>query len=135
MSDCSCNETPQPECGTCGPTRRGKVWRVLAGSLFSHLLKVRRRKTGASFNLTGYGVRCFFRKTKYDFAVPAYATAECEIVDAAKGQVRVKLGAPTTRLMVDSGFFDVEVYSLDDPDEVYRVLHGGYVVDLEVTTV
>lgn len=129
-----CGETKQPECGPCGEKKRGKVWHIIAGSLFSRILRIR-RKTGGSFDLAGYGVRCYLRKTKYDFSEPPYAEATCEVTDAAKGKVRVRLGASTTRLMVDTGFFDVEVYSKSDPEEVYRVLQGAYEVDLEVTTV
>lgn len=132
--DCGCDDVPQADCGPCGTGRRGKVWRVLAGSLFSHLLRVKRKKTGGSFDLTGYGARCYFRKNRYNFDEPPYATLTCEVVDATKGQVRVKLGATETRRLVDVGYFDVEVYKLDDFDVAYRVLQGEYVVDLEVTT-
>lgn len=131
MSTCS---PEQPDCGPCGERKKGRAWRIQAGAHFKRSLKIRRVATGGSFNLTGYGVRCYFRKVKYDYAETQTATATCTIVDEATGRVDIILGATTTRLMVDTGFWDVEVYKLDDLDEVYRVLQGTYSVDLEVTT-
>lgn len=132
MSDCGC-ETPQPDCGTCGTKSRRKLWRILAGATFTRPLKIRKRKTGGSFDLTGYGVRAWFRKVKFDYAANAVQSV-CTIIDAATGRVDLVLGAMTTRMMCDTGYFDVEVYKLDDPEVVYRVLQGEYRVDLEVTT-
>lgn len=129
-----CNETPQPDCGPCGERKKARAWKIQAGAVLKRLLKIRKVSTGGTFNLTGYGVRCYFRKVKYEYGETQAATATCTIVDAAAGRVDIALGATVTRNMVDTGFWDVEVYKLDDLDEVYRVLQGTYSVDLEVTT-
>ncbi len=131
MTTCSENQSCEP----CGAAKAGKTWLIKQGALFSRLLKIRWKRTGASFNLTGYGVRAYLRRNLFDASEPPLATCTCTIVDAATGQARVRLGATVTRGLYDRGFFDVEVYSLDDPDEVYRVLQGAFTVDLEATTV
>jgi hypothetical protein len=134
MSGCGCNETQQPDCGPCGERKKARAWKIQAGAVLKRLLKIRKVSTGGTFNLTGYGVRCYFRKVKYEYGETQAATATCTIVDAAAGRVDIVLGATVTRNMVDTGYWDVEVYKLDDLDEVYRVLQGTYSVDLEVTT-
>lgn len=132
MSGCT---TDQPQCGPCGASAaKGRVWKIQAGAYFKRSLKIRKVATGGTFNLTGYGVRCYCRKVKYEYGETQAATATCTIIDAVTGRVDITLGATVTRNMVDTGFWDVEVYKLDDPDEVYRVLQGTYSVDLEVTT-
>lgn len=132
MSGCT---TDQPECGPCSASATaGVTWKIEAGAYFKRRLKIRKKATGGTFNLTGYAVRCYFRKVKFEYGENQSATATCTIVDAAAGRVDITLGALTTRGMFDSGFFDVEVYSLTDPEEVYRVHQGAWTVDLEVTT-
>ena len=44
-----------------------------------------------------------------------------------------RVGSSLARNLIDQGRFDVEVYKIDDPDIVYRVLQGRYRVDPEVT--
>lgn len=128
-------EAAQPDCGPCGGGEKAPlVWKILAGATFNKRLKIRKSHNGGSFDLTGYGVRCWFRKVKFDYAATAVA-AVCTIIDAPTGRVDLRLGAMTTRMMVDTGFFDVEVYKLDDTEVVYRVAEGAYKVSLEVTTV
>lgn len=131
MSTCS---PEQPACGPCGSASKGLTWKIEQGAYFKRRLKIRKKANGGTFNLTGYAVRCYFRRVKFETSENQVATATCTIVDAAAGRVDVVLGASVTRLMWDSGFFDVEVYSLTDTEEVYRVTQGAWAVDLEVTT-
>lgn len=131
MSGC----TPeQPDCGPCGGEDKGVTWKIQQGAYFKRRLKIRKLATGGSFNLTGYGVRCYFRRVKFTTAADQTATATCTIIDAATGRVDVTLGASVTRMMWDTGYFDVEVYKIADAEEVYRVHQGAWAVDLEVTT-
>lgn len=129
-----CEKTGAP-CGPCGAEGRGVVWKIKQGALLSHRLHVVNALKGTSFDLTGYGVRGYLRHRPFDESYPALAEFVGEVIaPATSGKVRVKLGATVTRRLWDNGFFDVEVYKLDDPDIVYRVYQGRWVVDLEITT-
>lgn len=121
-------------CETCEDECSGSevLWRVKQGALFLHRLKIV-RGNGSSFNLTGYAVRCQFRRNKFESTTLAVANATCTITDAAKGIVEIKLGASTTTNMSDGGVFDVEVYDPDDADVVYRVYEGRWTTSLEAT--
>lgn len=121
------------DCGPCGPRGRGKVWPIKQGSLFSHKLHIIDTATGSSFNLTGYGVRGALRYDKIEKGTPLAEMTGEVIAPATSGWIRVRLGATTTRLLLDRGRFDVEIYKLDDPEIVYRVIEGRYEVAHEVT--
>ena len=120
-------------CKPCGGTGDALLWVVKQGALFWHSFRIV-KSTGAPFDLTGYEVRCQFRRWHFESLTTAIAVATCTIIDAAKGKVELKLGATTTRLMFDRGVFDIEVASLTDPDEVYRVAQGRWSTSLEATT-
>lgn len=129
MSGCE-----EVDCGPCGGgPRKSKVWRILQGSLFQRKLHVVNTETGASFDLTGFGVRAALRIDRVEKGSPIVALDGTVVSPAANGWIRVRLGATKTRLLMDQGYFDVEIYKLDDPDVVYRVVQGTYRVDLEVT--
>ena len=130
MSSCS---HAQPECGPCGAAKRGKIWHIKQGSLFSRKLHVVNDATGASFDLTGFGVRAALRIDRVEKGTARAELKGTVVTPAEQGWIRVRRGATKTRLLMDRGFFDVEIYKLDDPDVVYRVLQGEYRVDLEVT--
>ena len=128
MSGCA----GEVDCGPCG--KKGPlVWIIRQGALFSHRLHIVNSETGASFNLTGYGVRAALRYNPNEKGTPVAELVGEVITPATKGWIRVKLGAQATRNLIDQGRFDVEVYKIDDPDIVYRVLQGRYRVDPEVT--
>jgi hypothetical protein len=132
MSDCGKTSAP---CGPCGGGSGGVVWTIKQGALLSHRLHVINKAKGSSFDLTGYGVRGYLRHRPFDESYPALAEFVGEVISpATSGKIRVKLGATVTRRLWDRGYFDVEVYKLDDPDIVYRVYQGQWVVDLEITT-
>lgn len=108
------------------------VWPVRQGALFLRRLRIA-KVSGASFDLTGYAVRCQFRRNHFESNAAAVATPTCTIVDAARGVVDVRLGATATTLLYDGGVFDVEVYDPNDLDVVYRVYQGRWTTDLEAT--
>jgi hypothetical protein len=121
------------DCGPCSG-RKGKVtWTIKQGSLLSHKLHVIDTITGSNFNLTGFGVRAALRYNALEKGSAVAELTGAVISPATKGWIRVSLGATATRLLLDHGRFDVEVYKLDDPDIVYRVMQGRYVVDPEIT--
>lgn len=121
-------------CGTClDPCAPAPVvWTVVQGALFLHRLKIV-KSNGASFDLTGFSVRCQFRRNHHESLTLAVANATCTIVNATAGLVDVKLGATITTNMFDGGVFDVEVYDPDDLDTVYRVYQGSWRTSLEAT--
>lgn len=123
-------------CETCtDPCSEAEVvWTIEQGAVFSMILRVRNKKTGGAFNLTGYAVRGQLRRQRFESQTLPVATFACTVLDAAKGKVRVRLGASVTTLMFDGGYFDVEVYDPDDLDVVYRVLSGRWITTLEATT-
>lgn len=132
MSKCGGGGAP---CGPCSASSGGVVWTIRQGALLSHRLHVVNTLTGSSFDLTGFGVRGYLRHRPFDESYPALAEFVGEVIaPATKGWLRVKLGATVTRRLYDNGFFDVEVYKLNDPDVVYRVYQGRWTVDLEITT-
>jgi hypothetical protein len=130
MSGCDHN---QVDCGPCGAQKRVKHWTIKQGSTFSHKLHIVNDQTGSSFDLTGYGVRAALRYDTLEKGTPIAEFVGTVIAPATKGWIRVSLGATVTRLLMDRGRYDVEIYKLDDPDVVYRVKSGRYVVDHEVT--
>lgn len=109
------------------------MWLIQQGSLFSHKLHIVDTLTGASFNLTGFGVRAALRYDKIEKGSPLAEMTGTVIVPATGGWIRVRLGAMTTRLLLDQGRFDVEIYKLDDPEVVYRIIEGRYRIAHEVT--
>lgn len=130
MSGCG----TEVDCGPCGAgKKRSKVWLIKQGALFSHKLHVVTEETGASVNLTGFGVRAALRRDRTEKGTALAELVGTVIAPAEKGWIRVRLGATKTRLLADRGYFDVEIFKLDDPDVVYRVLQGEFRVDLEVT--
>lgn len=120
------------KCGPCSGGDNSIMWVIKQGALFLHSFRIV-KSTGAAFDLTGYEVRCQFRRWHFESLTTAVAQATCTIIDAPKGKVELKLGATTTRIMFDRGVFDIEVASLTDPDEVYRVAQGRWSTSLEAT--
>lgn len=122
-------------CATCSDecsSATSVEWVIKQGALFRHGLRVV-RSSGGSFNLTGYEVRCQFRRGTFESRTAAIAVATCVVTSAAQGRFTVQLGASVTRGMYDSGVFDIEVYNPLDEDEVYRVYAGTWRVSLEAT--
>lgn len=130
----TCNKSGEVSCGPCSASSGGVTWKIKQGALFSYKLHVINADKGSSFDLTGYGVRGYLRHRPFESDVPLAEFVGEVITPATKGWIRVKLGATVTRGLWDNGFFDVEVYKLDDPDIVYRVYQGKWTVDLEITT-
>lgn len=128
-----CNHSKEVECGPCGRSRKRATWTIRQGSLFSQKLHIIDTETGVSFNLTGFGARAALRYDKVEKGSPLAELTCTVITPAIGGWIRVRIGATKTRLLLDQGRFDVEIYKLDDPDIVYRVLEGKYVVAHEVT--
>jgi len=122
-----------PDCGPCGAPRGRRVWQIKQGSLFSHKLHIIDSNTGSSVDLTGFGVRGALRYDKVEKGTPLAEMTGSVIAPATNGWIRVRLGAMTTRLLLDRGRFDVEIYKLDDPEVVYRVIEGRYEIAHEVT--
>ena len=112
--------------GSCRPPRMTTTWARQFHSPSGSA-------TGASFDLTGFGVRAALRIDRVEKGTARAELTGTVVTPAEQGWIRVRLGATKTRLLMDRGFFDVEIYKLDDPDVVYRVLQGEYRVDLEVT--
>lgn len=131
MSNC---EKGAATCGPCDADGRGITWLIRQGALLSHRLHVVNKNTGSSFNLTGYGVRGYLRHRPFEENTPLAEFEGSVIAPATSGKIRVSLGATVTRRLWDRGYFDVEVYKLDDPDTVYRVYEGAWTVSLEITT-
>ena len=109
------------------------MWVIKQGSLLSYKLHIIDTNTGSSFNLTGFGVRAALRYDKVEKGTPLAEMTGSVISPAISGWIRVRIGATVTRLLLDQGRFDIEIYKLDDPDVVYRVLEGRYRVGHEVT--
>ena len=121
------------DCGPCSG-RKGKVtWVIKQGALLRHKLHIIDTLTGSSFNLTGYGVRAALRYNPLEKGSAVATLTGAVVSPATKGWLRVELGATDTRLLLDQGCFDVEIYKLDDPDSVYRVLQGRSRADAEIT--
>lgn len=112
--------------------QQATVWLVKQGALFWHRIKLV-RANGSRFDLTGFTVRCQFRRGTFESTTAAVAEATCTVVDATRGIVDVKLGATITKQMFDFGVFDVEATNDIDPDEVYRFLSGTWTTSLEAT--
>ena len=129
MSGCA----GEVDCGPCSSRKGPVTWVIKQGALLSHRLHIVNSETGSSFNLTGYGVRAALRYNPLEKGSPVAELVGTVISPATKGWIRVVLGAQKTRLLMDQGRFDIEIYKLDDIDIVYRVLQGLYRVDPEIT--
>ncbi len=120
---------------SCPSIKSETEWLIKAGARLRVLVTLRDKKTGKAFNLTDYTAQCQFRLQAYDYSQPAMWIATCDIVNAAKGQIRVTLTPETTRYMGGrgSGYFDLEIYSTEDPTDIRRPLVGTWSASLEVT--
>jgi hypothetical protein len=114
----------------CDP-RAPQSWMIRQGTRFKARLRVK-RDNGSAFNLTGYQVRAEFRWNHHESLSGPVATAVCTVAPDGRW-VDVVLGALTTKLMVDGGVFDVEVFNPNDLNEVYRVVQGTWSVNPEAT--
>jgi hypothetical protein len=85
-------------------------------------------------NLAGFTVRATIREF---FISTDGVDFDTEIVDAAKGHIRISLTSAATALLADGYYvYDVEIVEPQGgstPDNVYRVQKGDLYVDAEST--
>lgn len=120
---------------TCPSIKSENEWLIKAGARFRVLITLRDKRTGKAFDLTNYRIYSQFRLNQYDYTLPAMWVADTEIVNATKGKFTLTLTPQTTKYMGGhgKGFFDVELHSELDVEDIRRPLQGTWAVSLETT--
>jgi hypothetical protein len=107
------------------------------GSTFRHVINYA-DANDVAINLANYKARMqvrYARSGEADLVVQLNETnGRAVVTDAAAGEITLIIDSAATAALVGGNYYyDLEIYSADNPPAVERLLEGRFLVDPEVT--